>query len=120
MRRALASLLIAVLSFPLIGAALFAGEDPGVAACCRRGGKHHCEMAAAAPGDGPAISAARCPSWPRAATALSASPAFSTAPAAAAAARLPVHGRAVPPVSRRGYSISICSLRKRGPPARNA
>src|SRR5579885_1209947 len=103
MRRALASLLIAVLSFPLIGAALFAGEDPGVAACCRRGGKHHCEMAAAAPGDGPAISA---------------SPAFSTAPAAAAAARLPVHGRAVPPVSRRGYSISICSLRKRGPPAR--
>ncbi|HLH40272.1 MAG TPA: hypothetical protein VKX39_14075 [Bryobacteraceae bacterium] len=120
MRRALASLLIAVLSFPLIAATLFAGDSPTLAACCRRGGKHHCEMAVAAPGDGPAISAARCPSWPKSASALSASQAFSAAPAIVPASRLAAHGRVAQPVSRRGYSISIASLRKRGPPSRLA
>jgi hypothetical protein len=44
MRRALASLLLAVFSFPLIAPAMFADAESQLPECCRRGGKHHCAM----------------------------------------------------------------------------
>ena len=42
MRRALASLLLPVLSIPLLLPAFFDAEASNVPACCRRAGKHHC------------------------------------------------------------------------------
>ena len=47
MRRAIASLLLAVLGFPLITLASLADPRPELPACCRRDGKHHCASAAA-------------------------------------------------------------------------
>jgi hypothetical protein len=46
MRRALASLLLVLIGLPLSTPLLLAGPRPELPACCRRGGKHHCEMAA--------------------------------------------------------------------------
>ena len=68
MRRAIASILLAFISFPLMGAAMAArfGSSP---ACCRRDGKHHCEMAVSET-DGPGINSAKCASWGNPATAL--------------------------------------------------
>jgi hypothetical protein len=69
MRRALAILLLALFSFPLITPALFASdEDSNLPACCRRGGKHHCAMMAmqSESPSGPAAQAARCSSFPAA------------------------------------------------------
>jgi hypothetical protein len=65
MRRALASLLLAVMSFPLVAAPLFVETLPGVPACCRRNGQHHCEAAGAGSSSGgAAVASARCPLWP--------------------------------------------------------
>ena len=44
MRRALALLLVAVLSFPLIAPVLLANTASDLPACCRRDGKHHCAV----------------------------------------------------------------------------
>jgi hypothetical protein len=67
MRRALASLLLVLFSFPLIAPAFTPSADAQLPACCRRDGKHHCSMAA---GDleqnGPVFQAIRpqCPCFP--------------------------------------------------------
>ena len=42
MRRALASILLALLSFPLTAPALLAFADSALPACCLRHGEHHC------------------------------------------------------------------------------
>jgi hypothetical protein len=47
MRRALASLLLALFSFPLIFPVLRADADPNLPSCCRREGKHRCSMESA-------------------------------------------------------------------------
>lgn len=44
MRRARASLLTALVSFPLIGPVLFANTGSDLPTCCRRNGKHRCAM----------------------------------------------------------------------------
>jgi hypothetical protein len=44
MRRALASLLLAVFSFPLIVPVLRLDAASSLPSCCRREGKHHCSM----------------------------------------------------------------------------
>lgn len=70
MRRAPASLLLAVIGLPLITPLLLADARSQLPACCRRDGKHHCAMAAmiahTAEGPGFAVSAARCPLFPKA------------------------------------------------------
>jgi len=72
MRRALASFLAAVFSFPLIAAAVHAHAASDLPACCRRNGKHHCAMAdMARQGElpaGPAVTASqpKCPLFPQA------------------------------------------------------
>jgi hypothetical protein len=69
-RRALATLLLAVFSFSLISPAVFAARpDDNLPACCRRAGKHHCSSTTPAESSGPALKAAACPSWPGAFTA---------------------------------------------------
>lgn len=46
MRRALAIVLVAIFSLPLIAPAFASSpDDSRLPACCRRGGKHHCAMA---------------------------------------------------------------------------
>lgn len=44
MRRAFASLLVAVFSFPLIAPVVLANTTSDFPTCCRRNGKHHCGM----------------------------------------------------------------------------
>ena len=70
MRRAIASVMLVLISFPLIGGGLFADASSGVPSCCRRNGQHHCEMAAMdSSSQGEAVLPARCASWPRSAIA---------------------------------------------------
>jgi hypothetical protein len=65
MRRVLATFLLAVMSFPLVGAPLFVQALPGVPACCLRNGRHHCEAAGmGSSSGGPTVVSARCPLWP--------------------------------------------------------
>ncbi|HUB78257.1 MAG TPA: hypothetical protein VMB03_05645 [Bryobacteraceae bacterium] len=67
MRRALAWLLLAEFSFPLIAPALFADAESNLPECCRRGGKHHCAMMMDdAPVTGVSFRSAhaRCPLYP--------------------------------------------------------
>ena len=59
MRRSLASLLVVLLSFPLIAAAFLANPDSSLPACCRANGKHHCAMA----DRGSAAESSGAPSW---------------------------------------------------------
>jgi hypothetical protein len=68
MRRALASLLLAVHSFPLVEGFLFADSESKLPSCCRRGGRHHCAMMAQSeePAGIAIASPARCASWPKA------------------------------------------------------
>jgi hypothetical protein len=79
MRRALASLLLVLYSFLLIGPALLANGASNIPSCCRRDGKHRCAAMSKGDPDGasadPAIQTAakRCPYFPKAA----AVPAFS-------------------------------------------
>jgi hypothetical protein len=63
MRRALASLLLALFSFPLIAPAFPANAPSQLPACCRRDGAHHCMMSGDRGTPGPAFQAIRpkCP-----------------------------------------------------------
>ena len=64
MSRFLASLLLVVFSFPLISPA-FAEIDSNIPACCRRAGRHACEMAGHRhQASGPQIGTDRCPQFP--------------------------------------------------------
>jgi len=67
MRRALATFLLAVFSFPLIAPALSADAQSNLPECCRRGGKHHCAMTMdQAPATGVSLRSIqpRCPLYP--------------------------------------------------------
>jgi len=68
-RRLLASLVLAVISFTLAPLSLFASADDDLPACCRKDGKHKCAMSDMAMADddagGPTLrSASRCPMFP--------------------------------------------------------
>jgi hypothetical protein len=64
-RRALASLLVALFGFPLIAPLLAASPESQLPACCRRLGKHRCEMASTTSTDGkPVLQASHCASFP--------------------------------------------------------
>jgi hypothetical protein len=123
MRRALASLVLAAISFPLMATVLFADSESALPACCRRDGKHHCVMTGAAmdsdAGGVPAIDAvrAKCPCYPTtgASSDLSnfALPGHATAIASGLLA-FP----AAPSQARALYRISYSrSRQKRGPPS---
>jgi len=65
MHRAITAFLLAVISLPLIVAAVCGDELSHSPACCRRDGQHHCKMAGTeSPSDGPVVAPARCQSWP--------------------------------------------------------
>jgi hypothetical protein len=62
MRRACATLILALFSFLLAAPALFADADSNLPACCRRLGLHRCALVAtmAGPASGPSVQAAPC------------------------------------------------------------
>jgi hypothetical protein len=117
MRRALASILLAVFSYPLVAAAFCADEVSGLKACCRRNGQHHCEMAGMdSSSDGPVALPAKCASWPRPVIALIDSQ--TPLKAASRASVSPLASFSATFISRDGVfsAISRASARKRGPP----
>ncbi|MCU1258919.1 MAG: hypothetical protein JWO80_1804 [Bryobacterales bacterium] len=72
MRRAFASLLLAIFSFPLIAPSLLTNAISELPSCCRRGGKHRCAMAEKSgqvgTPNGPVLNASqpKCPLFPKA------------------------------------------------------
>jgi hypothetical protein len=118
MRRALASLLLAVFSFPLFAPALFAGEA-NLPECCRRSGKHHCAMAMNdAPASGVAFGSmqTRCPIYPGA-PATPASVFVAILKSASVVFGALVSHPAIHIRTEAGYRVSFDrSSQKRGPP----
>ena len=126
MRRAPAILLVFLFSFWLIAPALFVAAESNLPACCRRNGKHHCDMAggmegqdgADAPPAGPAADALRlrCPFYPNGATLPEIGPALLVETRATGVSV--VHQIAGWVQAKDGYRIShLDSHQKRGPPA---
>ena len=117
MRRILASILLAVISFPLIASG-FRLDAPKLKACCLRNGQHRCEMADMdSATEGPAVLPAKCASWPVQAVALIdsqapslVSPAVAHAPAIASSAIFICHDSPF-------VTASKAPARKRGPPS---
>jgi len=121
MQRAGAAFLVCIITFPLIGPALFADPEADLPACCRRNGKHHCAMMNMdpdPPGSGPTARAPvkRCPFFPKSSLLLPRSgpalPSVSCPVYVASLAQLTVEAQA-----EAGYRIAIGrSHQKRGPP----
>jgi len=119
MRRALATFLLAVFSFPLIAPAVFADAESNLPECCRRGGKHHCAMMMdQTPATGVSVRSIppRCPLYPGApatpAGQLVAGLKSSCATFAAVVGHSAIHVR-----TEAGYRVSLSrSSQKRGPP----
>ena len=61
--RTVAVVIAVLLQAQAIGPALFSAGDSSLPPCCRRNGKHHCAMDAAA--NGPVFRAPACPVFPR-------------------------------------------------------
>src|SRR5271154_5425521 len=120
MRRALASLLLAVFSVPLIVPVLLANTDSDLPACCRRSGQHHCAMAGMA--DKAAASAGRpaqpkCPLFPKSGTAMVSFHAVFLGPSPQIGAP-PVSPSANPKTNEDSPQIALRgSTQKRGPPS---
>lgn len=123
MRRALASLLVALFSFPLIDAVLLADSAPDLPSCCRRSGAHHCvtdKHDSASPDAAAFRLFQRCPAFPvaQAVTGDTATAILRTS--SAISAGLVSH----PAIQRQTEAlgrISFSRLRqKRGPPSRFA
>lgn len=119
MRRALASLLLVLFSFPLVAPALASGTAAQLPPCCRRDGKHHCAMSPESADQDPALRSigTKCPYFPRstASSPNELSPAIAGNCGSLLLAMLSqrVLVRLNPPVAGSGLSRSH---RKRGPP----
>ena len=116
MRRALASLLIALFSLTALTPLFAVEQSSELPACCRRAGKHHCEMDAARTSGGPGLHS-NCALFPKGHC--------SGSVACAAACDLPVAASSVPVTSAsvrtgaRTYFVTAFSesTPKRGPPS---
>ena len=124
MRRLLSILLLAVLGMPLVASVFAAGQDPeaGLAACCRRNGKHHCSMgqqaSEALPGQSASFQApaARCPYCPRLAAVYHPLP-LAGPPAQSIFAALVSHPAGFAQTQSRLRISRDRSRQKRGPPS---
>jgi len=120
MRRALASLMLALLSFPLIAAVLLAETAPDLPSCCRRNGEHQCTLKAhdASLTDGSALQLVqRCPAFPIAPAVMADAAAAILRTPSAIFAGLVSH----PAIQRQTEALGRISFsrsrQKRGPPA---
>ncbi len=120
MRRALATFLLAVFSFPLIAPALSADAQSNLPECCRRGGKHHCAMTMdQAPATGVSLRSIqpRCPLYPGGAPATPAGGSVAVLNNSCAIFGAVVSHPAICVQTEAGYRISFGrSSQKRGPP----
>jgi hypothetical protein len=117
MRHALASLVVVLVSFPLIAPLLLANAASGLPACCLRNGKHHCTLPAVDASPSLRANQPKCPLFPKAGAvpAFSKIMVFGAAPIAGA----PVFAGA-PIAGRDQHIVSVVlrhSERKRGPPS---
>jgi hypothetical protein len=117
MRRVAASLLL-LFSFSLIAPALAADPESNLPACCRRGGKHECQLRGASHSSGVAFEAAKCPFFPGA-RGVSAQPQSGAPVTVIAANNAPVRSYVVAHAQTVSFlRISFSrSAQKRGPPA---
>jgi len=122
MRRVAAILLLSLLSYSLIGPALFADPESNLPACCRRNGKHHCSMMdgdmAATPASGTVADAQRmkCPLFPTGGAVLPHSDVALLGGSQPTGISLACHV-AVPVNAESGYRVSLDGAHpKRGPP----
>jgi hypothetical protein len=121
LRKLLAITLLAVFGLPLVPPllALSATSDAGLAACCRRNGKHHCTMGAGekAAQDAPAFCAPteKCPYCP-ASIAIIHGNVFAPPMAQAIYAGLIAHPAVVPQTESKLQISRSRSRQKRGPP----
>jgi hypothetical protein len=116
MRHALASLVMVLVSFPLIAPLLLANAASGLPACCLRNGKHHCTLAVVDASPSLGANQPKCPLFPKAGAVpvFSKIIVFGAAPIAGA----PVFAGA-PITEQDGHIVSTVlrhSVRKRGPP----
>ena len=120
MRRALATLLMALFSFSLISPAVLAPDpESNLPECCRRGGKHHCAMMAmqSESPSGPSVQPGRCFFFPDAA-AIPGSPAvFVLGLPQAVSTRLLIQSAFLSETKTLCLSSYSRAGHKRGPPA---
>ena len=118
MRRAIASILLALFSLPLIAPVLFADSVSDLPACCRRFGKHHCSTRGSGSPGGPVARAIqpKCPLFPNGSGVPAGSRTLLSK--VQVTGELPVFGLAIPPATHsRPHVLLADSARKRGPPA---
>ena len=119
MRRALAILLVTMFSLPLIAPALTSTpDDSQLPACCRRGGKHHCALAAEMGGIPSRfhVASEKCPYTPFSHAPFVVPHVLAAPPASADASDVPGVSGLIRAVEA-GYRISADRTRhKRGPP----
>jgi hypothetical protein len=121
MRRALASFLLLVFSFPLIAPAVYADAQSNLPECCRRAGNHRCAMTMdeTSPAQGVAFRTIRprCPLYPGA-LASPMGPYVAVLKSSSAIFGAVVSHPAIQLQTEAGYRISLGrSAQKRGPPA---
>ena len=117
MRRALASLLLALFSFPLIVPMLRPDASSSLPSCCRREGKHHCTMGPESTSrEGLNAIRPKCANYPSTTAVPGSSVAFLKKSPSICVSLL-----SFPPVQARAeaqYRVSFSrSRQKRGPPA---
>jgi hypothetical protein len=116
MRDTLASLVMVLVSFPLIAPLLLVNAASGLPACCLRNGKHHCTLTVVDTSPSLRANQPKCPLFPKAegVPAFSKTILFGAIPVASAPA---LAGAAI--AHRGGPIFSVVlrdSVRKRGPP----
>jgi len=118
-RRIFATLLMALIGFPLISPAFLASDaESTLPACCRRNGSHHCSiLARQSRAAGPAVETGRCLSFP-VATALPGNRAASSPGISRTIFCGLISHAASRPQAQALYRVSYSRTgQKRGPPA---
>ncbi|GGA77420.1 hypothetical protein GCM10011507_30860 [Edaphobacter acidisoli] len=123
-RRLLAFALLLFFNVPLITPlfALTSTSDANLPACCRRNGKHHCNMQMAEPASNdPSVSSTpeKCPCYPRPATLVRITHAQAQSEAHSVTASVAVT-HITPHAETRSKAAFISPYQKRGPPAQQA
>jgi len=118
MRRLLATLVLASLSFPLISGAMVVGQLSSLPACCLRNGAHRCAMMAQEQdASGPEFAGeTKCPFWPKAVIPFTS--AQTAPPPVRFAVETPALSTYASPARIQSVTVSrpADAVRKRGPP----
>jgi hypothetical protein len=118
MRRWLAIPMLLLFLLPLVSATFGASDEDSLPACCRRSGRHHCEMLGEAPAGDKGAGAIRekCPYSP-AALSIVVLPSFAPSTSAAIFAGVVRHASVAPQTEARRRISFDRARQKRGPPS---